>query len=226
MIIAPSILACPFHKLGEVASQLQEVKEDLWIHIDVMDGHFVPNLSFGTPMIEMLSAQTKVHLDVHLMVSNPAYYIEEWKKFRIHNMTFHWEAAVHQDRVLNLAKNYYSSCGIALNPATPLTVIPDYLWQEFNLLLLMTVNPGYGGQKFIQPLLSKIATAGAILSAKGLESRTHLQVDGGVGEEEIPLLKQRGVNNVVMGSKFFSEVAMKSPGYVEIMRAKFAQFPK
>jgi len=198
--LSPSILACPLLKLPEAVKLISSLN-NCWLHLDIMDGHFVPNLTYGTPLLEGLKDQENLKLDVHLMVTDPTFYVEQWKDFPIHNITFHWEALTHHDRLIARAKELYPSVGISLNPSTPVHLIPDYIWRKIDLLLLMSVNPGFAGQKFIESTLDKLAQASTII--KSLGSAATLQVDGGVSTKNIKQLVLRGATNLVVGASFF-----------------------
>jgi ribulose-phosphate 3-epimerase len=199
-IIAPSLLAANFLNLKEQLKQMQGI-EDLWLHLDIMDGHFVPNLSFGTPIVQYCN-QMNISLDVHLMVENPSDYIENWSKFQnIVNFTFHWEAVTHHHRVLQKAKEHYKSVGIALNPGTPVSSIPDFILEEVDLILIMSVNPGFGGQSFIPGVTQKIRDLDII--RKNNQFNFSIQVDGGVQDKNAKTLLAAGANNLVAGSYVF-----------------------
>ncbi|MAX66656.1 MAG: ribulose-phosphate 3-epimerase [Bacteriovoracaceae bacterium] len=201
-IIAPSLLSANFLSLQEEIQRFDGVK-DLWLHLDVMDGHFVPNLTFGQTVLKEIHRITTHKLDAHLMVTNPENYIEPFKSLNLYNFTFHWEASIHQDRLIQELKKHYPSVGISLNPATPIEVIPEYIFKQIDLILIMTVNPGFGGQSFISGCMDKITKLQALKEKHDLNF--HIQVDGGVNQQNAKSLKHAGATNLVAGSYIFKE---------------------
>ena len=200
-IISPSLLACDFLNL-EKEIKAFEKSNDLWLHLDVMDGHFVPQLSFGHPLLKQIQSCTKLPLDAHFMVTNPEFYVETLKQSSIHNFTFHWECCHHHDRLIHLVKSHFPSCGVSLNPSTPIEVIPDYLLNQLDLVLVMSVNPGFGGQKFIPESIDKVK---ALKERKSkLSAHFQIQVDGGVSDQNAKALIDAGADNLVAGSYIFS----------------------
>ena len=201
-IIAPSILSADFLNFQSEIEKFNGIK-DLWFHLDVMDGHFVPNLTFGKTVLKNLHKITEHKLDAHFMVSNPEFFVEDFKDIGIHNFTFHWEATNHPDRLVQYAKQFYKSVGVSLNPGTPATVIPEYLLKEIDLILIMSVNPGFGGQSFIGGVIEKIEYF------KQFKDTYHpnliIQVDGGVKDSNAKELIEAGANNLVAGSYIFGE---------------------
>lgn len=202
MIIAPSLLSADFLDL-KAELQRFEGEKDLWIHLDVMDGHFVPNLTFGPTVLKNIKNVTKHPLDAHFMVTNPDDHLEWFKDVGLHNFTFHWEAVTHHDRFIQKAKGLYPSVGISLNPSTPVNQIPNYLLKQIDLVLLMSVNPGFGGQSFIAAVEDKIRELAKIRTQYGMSFQ--IQVDGGVTDKNAKSLAAAGANNLVAGSFVFAE---------------------
>lgn len=202
MIIAPSLLSADFLDLGAELRRL-DGERDVWLHLDVMDGHFVPNLTFGPTVLKNLRTVTKLPLDAHFMVTNPDAHLEWFKDVGLHNFTFHWEAEVHHDRFIKKAKGLYPSVGISLNPSTPLHVIPDYILKAIDLVLLMSVNPGFGGQSFIPDTVAKVRELAAKKTALG--AHFEIQVDGGITDAVSGTLAKAGATNLVAGSYVFNE---------------------
>ncbi|MGE3608821.1 MAG: ribulose-phosphate 3-epimerase [Bacteriovoracaceae bacterium] len=202
IIISPSLLSADFLELKKDLERLNEV-DNLWLHLDIMDSHFVPNLTFGEPVLNRVKSVSKHKLDAHFMVTNPDFFIENFKNVGLHNFTFHWEAVTHHDRLISQIKLFYPSVGISLNPSTPISVIPDYILGKVDLVLLMSVNPGFGGQKFIPEVVDKVIELDQIRHEKGFNFQ--IQVDGGINDQNAGYLIQAGANNLVAGSYIFSE---------------------
>jgi ribulose-phosphate 3-epimerase len=200
--ISPSLLSADFLDLKTDLERLNKIDE-LWLHLDIMDGHFVPNLTFGEPVLNKVKTVSKHKLDAHFMVTNPEQYAESFKNVGIHNFTFHWESVVHHDRMISKLKETYPSVGISLNPSTPLSVVPEYIWGKVDLVLLMSVNPGFGGQKFIPAIVDKVIALDEIRHRNNFKFQ--IQVDGGITDENAGYLIQAGANNLVAGSYIFSE---------------------
>lgn len=200
-IISPSILSANFLNLQEDLTPFESL-EDIWLHLDVMDGHFVPNLTFGATVLKSLHTITKHKLDAHLMVENPENYIESFKTLHLHNFTFHWEACIHHDRLISELRKHFPSVGISLNPSTPVHVIPEYILSKIDLILIMTVNPGFGGQSFISECMQKIKDLDQLRKEKGFHFQ--IQVDGGVKDNNAKELIAAGANNLVAGSYIFN----------------------
>ena len=198
-ILAPSVLAADFGKLGE-AVQETEKGGARYIHLDVMDGAFVPSISFGMPVLSSLRGYTKQVFDVHMMVEDPGRYIEDIKKAGADLITVHQEACIHLDRVINQIKAAGCKAGVALNPATPISTLECVL-EQVDLILIMTVNPGFGGQKFIPYTLEKVRALRGLLQERGLD--TDIEVDGGVTPDNVRALMDAGANVFVAGSAVF-----------------------
>jgi ribulose-phosphate 3-epimerase len=197
--IAPSILSADLARLAEQVAQVLEGGAD-WLHVDVMDGRFVPNLTFGANMIGALRKLTDKPIDVHLMVVEPENYIEPFAAAGASVFTFHPEATVHVQRQLETAKRRGMLAGLALNPGTPLTYVEEVVG-DLDLLLIMTVNPGFGGQSYLSASNDKIQRARALLTAHG--ARTFLEVDGGISRQTIAAAHQAGADTFVAGNAVF-----------------------
>ena len=198
--IAPSILSADFGKLAEDLAMCEAAGAD-WIHVDVMDGRFVPNLSYGLKIIETVQKYSPLPIDVHLMVVEPEKYLADYVKAGADVLTLHVEAAPHLDRQLNAIRELGVQAGVALNPATPLESVKEVA-HLLDLLLIMTVNPGYGGQKFIAYSLDKISRARAMLQAAG--STAVLEVDGGISRDTISQCWHAGADTFVAGNAIFA----------------------
>lgn len=198
-ILAPSILSADFAKLGEdVATVAREGAE--YIHIDVMDGMFVPSISFGMPVIKSIRSCTDKVFDVHMMVEEPGRYAEDMKKAGADLLCVHQEACCHLDRTINQIKDLGMKVGVALNPATPIETL-DCVLSQVDMVLIMSVNPGFGGQKFIPYTLDKVRRLREKIDARGLN--VDIQVDGGVGLGNVKDVLTAGANIVVAGSAVF-----------------------
>lgn len=198
--IAPSILSADFGRLAEEVAMCEAGGADL-IHIDVMDGRFVPNLTFGEKVIRTVRAVTKLPLDVHLMVVEPAGYFESFAGAGANGLTFHVEAEAHVQRQLARIRELGCKAGLALNPATPVVAAAD-VTNDLDLLLIMTVNPGFGGQKFIPRSVEKVRAARRLL--KESSSMAALEVDGGIDRETITSVWKAGADTFVAGNAIFS----------------------
>ena len=199
--IAPSILAADFSKLGQEVRDVVDAGAD-WIHLDVMDGHFVPNLTVGPPIVESLKKVTKLPLDVHLMITNADAFIPEFAEAGADYLTVHVEACPHLHRTVQLIKERGVKAGVTLNPATPLLWLQEIL-VDVDLVLIMSVNPGFGGQRFIPSVLKKITEARVLLDR--INSRALLEVDGGVKVENAREIVAAGATALVAGSAIFSQ---------------------
>jgi ribulose-phosphate 3-epimerase len=197
--VAPSILSAALDRLESQVRAVEDGGAD-WIHVDVMDGHFVPNLTFGAPMIDALGRLTDLPLDVHLMVEKPERYIRDFAEAGAGVFTFHPEATVHVQRQLAVVREHGMLAGLALNPASPLVLLEDVL-DDVDLVLIMSVNPGFGGQSYIPGSTDKIRRCRAMLDARG--SRATLEVDGGITLETIATAWEAGADAFVAGTAIF-----------------------
>jgi ribulose-phosphate 3-epimerase len=216
--IAPSLLAADFARLRDQIAEVESGGAD-WLHVDVMDGVFVPNLSFGAKVIETCRSLTKLPLDVHLMVVEPEKYFDTFAKAGASGMTIHVETAPHLHRQISAIRELGCSAGAVMNPATSLDSVREVA-ADLDLLLIMTVNPGFGGQAFIPSMLDKIRRARALLDAAG--STAALEVDGGVSRETINACWRAGADTFVAGNAVFS--AKDPAAEVRALRALCAEF--
>ncbi|MFD1414643.1 ribulose-phosphate 3-epimerase [Oceanobacillus jeddahense] len=198
--IAPSILSADFAKLGEEIKEVEQAGAD-YIHVDVMDGHFVPNITIGPLIADAIKPITDVPLDVHLMIENPDVYIPQFAK-SASIITVHQEACVHLHRTLQLIRSHDVKPGVVINPGTPAEAIKPIL-TEVDLVLLMTVNPGFGGQSFIHEVVPKIAQIAAWREEMNLDFE--IEIDGGVNEETAPICTENGADVLVAGSAIFNQ---------------------
>ncbi|OOE11978.1 ribulose-phosphate 3-epimerase [Fictibacillus arsenicus] len=203
--IAPSILSADFSKLGEEIKAVEMAGAD-YIHVDVMDGHFVPNITMGPLVLKAIRPLTELPLDVHLMIENPDSYIEEFADAGADIITVHVEAATHLHRTIQLIKAKGVKAGVVLNPATPVDLI-KHIIHDIDMVLLMTVNPGFGGQSFIQNVVPKIKEVSELVQTHGLN--VEIEVDGGVNAETAPLCIEAGANVLVAGSAIYGKKDLK-----------------
>lgn len=199
--IAPSILSANFAKLGEEVKEVERAGADL-IHIDVMDGHFVPNITMGPIVVEALRPVTKLPLDVHLMIENPDQYIEQFAKAGADWISVHVEACPHLHRTIQLIRSYGVKPGVVLNPHTPIEMIQHVL-KDVDFVLLMTVNPGFGGQKFIDNVVPKIEALSNMI--KEMDLNVEIEIDGGITAETIVPCAKAGATIFVAGSAIYNK---------------------
>ena len=197
--LAPSILSADFSRLGESVSKIEKAGAHI-IHVDVMDGHFVPNISFGAAVMKSLEGKSRLPFDVHLMIEDPDKYLEDFVTDQTEYITVHQEACIHLNRTLQHIKSMGVKAGVALNPATSLSTL-DYCLEDVDMVLIMSVNPGFGGQKFISSALDKVKELYAIKKARNLDFK--IEVDGGVNLDNAPLLAEAGIEIAVAGSSVF-----------------------
>lgn len=204
--IAPSILSADFANLGRDIKDIEKYGADV-VHFDVMDGRYVPNISFGVPIMKSIKGLTKLPFDVHLMIEEPSKYIEDFVKAGADIITFHYEAETHIDRTINYIKSFGVKAGIALNPGTPTSLIKDLI-PSLDMVLIMSVNPGFGGQKYITYASDKIREIKKLKDE--LNKDLIIEVDGGVGKNNIKDIKDCGVDLVVAGSAVFKDGKIES----------------
>ena len=207
--IAPSILSADFSKLGEEVKAVEQAGAD-YIHIDVMDGHFVPNITIGPIIVKAVKGVTKLPLDVHLMISNPDDFIDDFLQAGADILTVHAEAGYHLHRSLQHIRKVGAKPAVSLNPASPLSMI-EYVLDDLDMVLLMSVNPGFGGQDFIPEVIPKIERVREMIDKRGLN--IELEVDGGIGPETINRVSSAGANVFVAGSAIYH-----SDDYAETIR--------
>ncbi len=203
--LAPSILSADFSRLLEHVKEVEDAGVE-YLHVDVMDGHFVPNISFGAPVLMALKGKTNLFVDVHLMIENPDQYVESFVKAGADLLNVHIEACPHIHRTLQLIKSYGVKTGVTLNPGTPLSAIEEVL-PYVDMVLIMSVNPGFGGQSYIESMTDKIARLRSMIDALGLE--IDIQVDGGIKLDNVKKVVDAGANIIVAGSAIFNTESIK-----------------
>ena len=214
--LSPSILSADFSKLGEQINLLDEAGAQ-YVHIDVMDGMFVPSISFGLPVIKSIRSCTDRIFDVHLMIEEPARYINEFAEAGADIITVHAEACKHLDRTVEMIKEKELIAGVALNPSTPLSAI-EYVLPKVDMVLIMTVNPGFGGQQFIPYTLQKIKDLKDLLKKTG--NKADIEVDGGIKTDNVRQVLEAGANIIVAGSAVFSgDIGKNVNDFLEILEA-------
>ncbi len=211
--LAPSILSADFSALAEDVKKIEDGGAD-YIHIDVMDGHFVPNISFGAAVMKSLNQKTELPYDVHLMIENPDQYIGDFVTPKTEYITVHQEACIHLHRTIQLIKSKGIKAGVSINPATPVSVL-EYILPEVDMVLIMSVNPGFGGQKFIPSALDKVKELNSLRQKKGLDFL--IEIDGGITLDNAELVAKAGVDIAVAGSAVFG---------AEDVKARVAEFKR
>lgn len=201
--LAPSILSADFARLGEQITEAENAGAD-YIHIDVMDGHFVPNLTIGPVVIGWLRPLTHLPFDVHLMIESPEKYIPDFANAGADIITVHQETCVHLHRTIQQIKGLNKKAGVALNPATPVGTLEEIL-PYIDLVLVLSVNPGFGGQSFIETTIEKIAAMRKMIEARGLTEQIEIEVDGGINADIAPRVVTAGANVLVAGSAIFNK---------------------
>lgn len=214
-IVSPSILSCDFLNIEKEITALEGIK-DLWIHLDIMDGHFVPNLTFGIPIVKQICNKFKIPMDAHLMVSNPEFHLEEMKDFGLENFTFHLEATSDSLGLIKKYQSFYKSIGVSIKPNTPTSQLSDELLKECGLVLVMSVEPGFGGQSFMENSLEKVSELKRRREELGLKFQ--IQIDGGISDKNAKVVREAGADNLVAGSFVFKAEPQDYSNRIESLR--------
>ena len=214
-IVSPSILSCDFLNIESEIGALEGI-DQLWIHLDIMDGHFVPNLTFGIPIVKQICKRFKIPMDAHLMVENPEFHMDEMKDFGLENITFHFEAVKNSLDVVNKYKGLYKSVGISIKPNTSPDEISDDVLKGIGLVLVMSVEPGFGGQSFMENSLDKLKSLKKRREALGLDFQ--IQIDGGISDKNATLVREAGADNLVAGSYVFKTEPNQYSERIEALR--------
>lgn len=218
-IVSPSVLACDFSQLGAEIKRVEKAGAR-YIHLDVMDGHFVPNISFGAPVIASVRKTTSIIFDVHLMITDPKKYVDDFLRAGADIITFHYESNDDPAEVIQYIKSKEARVGMAIKPATPAEVVFPYL-DSLDMLLVMTVEPGFGGQKMIPETIEKVRTIRSYANKKGI--KIDIQVDGGINNDNLKLATEAGANVIVAGSAVFN--APRAKDVIDKMKKTAELYP-